>query len=114
VVSQLEKGGLFVEGEVVLDGLEGQSAVHGPGFKIEETETAREVGGEGTLARASGAVDGDDRPLTLGALRLRGFAGLRHSADLPFSGLNLRAGARLPKGFLLPLNLSKVLTGFPD
>jgi len=27
--------------------------------------------------------------------------------------LNLRAGGRLPKGFLLPLNLSKVLAGLP-
>jgi hypothetical protein len=36
-----------------------------------------------------------------------------YPADSFLSGLNLRVGVRLPKGFLLPLNLSKVLAGLP-
>jgi hypothetical protein len=36
-----------------------------------------------------------------------------YSADLLASGFHLRAGGRFPKGFLLPLNLSKVPAGLP-
>ena len=46
-----EEGVLFVEAEVVLDGLERERAVHGAGLKIEEAETAREVGGHGAVCR---------------------------------------------------------------
>ena len=114
------QGRLFVEGEVVFDRLEGEGAVHGAGFEVEEAEAAGEVGGEGALAGAGGPVDGDDGALALFvALRLMLLCGcwvfvrLRHSAYSPSLGLNLRVGGRLPKGFLLPLNLSKVLAGLP-
>ena len=56
---------LFVEGEVVLDGLEGEGAVHGSGFEIEEAEAAGEMGGEGAFTGAGRTVDGDDRTLAL-------------------------------------------------
>ena len=116
---EVHEGRLFVEGVVVLDGLEGEGAVHGSGFEVEEAEAAGEMGGEGAFAGAGGPVDGDDGALALLGRRLRGgLLGmsswrLAHPADSLSSGLNLRAGGRLPKGFLLPLNLSKVLAGLP-
>ena len=70
VGGEFEQRSLLVEGEVVLDGLEGEGAVHGSGLEIEEAEAAGEVGGEGALASASGTVDGDDGALALGSLRL--------------------------------------------
>ena len=118
VTGEVHQRRLFIEGVVVLDSLECESAVHGSGFKVQESEAAGEVGGEGAFAGTGRTVDGDDRALTLFELRLREDSGvfvlLRHRAYWPSSGLNLRAGVRLPKGFLLPLNLSKVLAGLPD
>ena len=61
---EVHQGRFFVEGVVVLDGLEGEGAVHGSGFEVEEAEAAGEMGGEGALAGAGGAVDGDDGALT--------------------------------------------------
>ena len=43
------------------DGLEGKGAVHGAGFEVEQAEVLREMAGDGALAGAGGAVDGDDR-----------------------------------------------------
>ncbi len=116
---EVHERSFLVEGVVVLDGLEGEGAVHGSGFEVEEAEAACEMSGEGAFAGAGGAVDGDDgafasfrrgiRLLRVGEI----LRGLRHSEDLFSSGLNFRAGARLPKGFLFPLNLSKVPAGLP-
>ena len=70
---EVHERGFFVEGVVVLDGLEGEGAVHGSGFEVEEAEAAGEMGGEGAFAGAGGPVDGDDGALTLfGGLRRRG------------------------------------------
>ncbi len=60
-LGEVEQRGLFVEGVVALDGLEGQRAIHGASLEIEEAEAAGEMGGEGALAGAGGAIDGDDR-----------------------------------------------------
>jgi hypothetical protein len=117
VSGEVHEGRFFVEGVVILDGFESESAVHRTGLKVEETEAAGEVGGEGAFSGASRPVNGDDRALALFGFRLCCGCGvlvrLRHPAYSPSSRLNLRAGGRLPKGFLLPLNLSKVLAGLP-
>ena len=65
VRGQGEEGGFFVEVEVALDGFEGEGAVHGPGFEVEEAEFSGEVGGEGALACSGRAVDGDYRAFAL-------------------------------------------------
>ena len=51
---EVYEGRLFVEGEVVFDGLEGECAVHGAGFEVEKAEAAGEVGGESAFAGAGG------------------------------------------------------------
>lgn len=112
-IGKIQKRLLFVEGKVVFDGLKGECPIHCTGFEVEEAEVAGEMGGQGAFTCASGTVDGDDGPLAFCLFRLQFVDGMRHSADSPFSGLNLRAGGRFPKGFLLSLNLSKVLTGLP-
>src|SRR5690242_3777087 len=114
IAGKFKQRRLFVEGQVVLDGLERKRTIHGSGLKVEEAEAASEMRGKRAFARASGTVNGDDGSLAFALFRLRRRLGWRHSADSPFSGLNLRAGGRLPKGFLLPLNLSKVLPGLSD
>ncbi len=115
---EVHEGIFFVEGVVVLDCLEGESTIHGSGFEVEEAEAAGEMGGESALAGSSRTVNGDDGAEALFGLRLReglgAFVRLRHRAYSPSLGLNLRAGGRLPKGFLLSLNLSKVPAGLPD
>ncbi len=70
VVGEIEERGRFVEVEIVLDGLEGEGAVHGSGLEVQEAEATREVGGEGRFTGAGRAIDGDDGPLTF--CRLRG------------------------------------------
>ena len=117
-VARSMRGASSSKAIVVLDGLEGESAVHGAGFEVEEAEAAGKMRGESAFACAGGPVDGDDGALAFSLARwcwllAECFVRLRHSGLLSSSGLNLRAGGRLPKGFLFPLNLSKVLAGLP-
>ena len=75
------------------------------------------MGGKCALASASGPVYSDDGAMAFGSRRLgrlRCFVCLAHSAVLSYSDLYFREGGRLPKGFLLSLNLSKVLAGLPE
>ena len=87
VGGEVQERSFFVEGVVVFDGLEGEGAVHGSGFEVEEAEAAGEMGGEGALACAGGPVDGDDGALALFCFRLRCgcgvFVRLRHPAYSP-------------------------------
>ena len=69
-VGELEQRRFLVEGEVVLDSLQGQSAIHCASLKVEKAEAAGEMSSQGALAGASRAVDGDDGTLTFGT-RLR-------------------------------------------
>ena len=106
---EVEQGRFFVEGVVVLDGFEGEGAVHGSGFEVEEAEAAGEVGGEGALAGAGGAVDGDDGALALfgrGWRRLLGSScGLRHPADSPFLRFELAGGGAFAEGLFVAFEL---------
>jgi hypothetical protein len=63
IASEIEKGCLFVERYVILDGFESQGSVHGSGFQIEEAKAAGEMGGEGAFAGASWPVDSYDGTL---------------------------------------------------
>ena len=51
----------IVEILVALDRLQGEGAIHGAGFQIQQTEVMGEMARDSALARAGGAVDGDDR-----------------------------------------------------
>jgi hypothetical protein len=59
ISGEVEEGVFFVEGEIAFDGLEGEGAIHGAGFEIEEAKAAGEMGGEGALPCPCGAVDGN-------------------------------------------------------
>ena len=114
MAGQVEQGRFLVEGEVVFDGFQRKGAVHGPGFEVEEAEAAGEMGGEGAFARASGAVDGDDGPLAFGAAQAAELRGKASFGGATFFRFEFTRRSPFPKGFLLPLNLSKVLTGLPE
>ena len=50
----------IVEVVVGEDRFQGEGAIHGAGFEIEKAEVLGEMPGDGALAGASGAVNGDD------------------------------------------------------
>ena len=119
---EVEEGSLFVEGVVVFDGLEGEGAVHGTGFEVEEAEAAGEMRGEGALAGAGGTVDGDD-----GALALFGCGGVRllwsvwcmgcrvrlhHSADSPLLRFELAGRSAFAEGLFVAFELVEGAGGF--
>src|SRR5580658_8396931 len=60
VAGEKLEGAGVVEILVGHDGFKGESAVHGASFEVEETEVLREMTGYRALARAGGAIDGDD------------------------------------------------------
>jgi hypothetical protein len=60
VAGETLKGAGVVEVLIGHDGFEGEGAVHSAGFEVEKTEVLREMTGDGALAGAGGAVDGDD------------------------------------------------------
>ena len=100
---------------VALDRLQCKRAIHCSGLQVEESETARQMGGERALPRAGRAVDGDDwAAALLGARSLPSGLGWSCIRRIHLVlGLNLRPGGRFPKGFLFPANLAKVLLGLP-
>ena len=61
---EVQEDSFVVEAKVVIDGLEGERAVHGAGLKVKKAETPREERGKGTLAGTCGAVDRDDGMLS--------------------------------------------------
>ena len=46
--------------------LEGEGAVHGPGFEIQQPKIAGEMAGDGALTRARRPIDSDDGPAGFG------------------------------------------------
>ena len=83
---QIQERGFVVEGVVVLDGLEGEGAVHGSGFEIEKAEAAGEMGGEGAFAGAGGAVDGDNTPSRLHRVTSEFASALIRASSCPACG----------------------------
>ena len=60
VVRQLDQRGLVVERYIPLDRLQGQGAVHGAALQVHVAQLAGQARGDGALAGAGGAVNGDD------------------------------------------------------
>ena len=108
---------LLVEGEVVLDRLQRERAVHGPRLQVEKAEAPRQMRGERALARAGRAVDGDDGALAflcrsdcnvIAAALLR----LRHPGLFASLRFELACGRSFAEGLLVALEFVEGAGGF--
>jgi len=86
--------GYVVERDARGQRLEGEGAVHGAGFKIEQAVVLGEVPGDGAFARACRTINGDDGSAGDGGCRKDGLVNFlaRHPRRL---ALAVRAGAAL-------------------
>ena len=76
VSERAERSGI-VGRDASCERLEGEGAVHGAAFDIEQAETLGEGAGDGALPCSGGTIDGnDERQLTFAHLKLLSFASL--------------------------------------
>jgi hypothetical protein len=67
VNSKFEQRLLFLECEIVFDGFEGESTIHGSGLKVQKPEASRQMSRKSALPRAGGSIDRDDGAFTPGS-----------------------------------------------